>query len=118
MAALSAGLAALGLEPLAAPEYRMPMLATVRVPAGVDDARVRSRLLDRFNIEIAGGLGPFKGKLWRIGLMGSSSTEANVLLLLAALEMLLAEEGVTSARGAGVAGAQASLALAPEAVHA
>jgi alanine-glyoxylate transaminase/serine-glyoxylate transaminase/serine-pyruvate transaminase len=119
MAALSAGLAALGLEPLAAPEYRMPMLATVRIPAGVDDARVRTGLLDRFNIEIAGGLGAFKGKLWRIGLMGSSSTEANVFLLLAALEMLLAEEGAGSAHGAGVAAAQARLAAhVPEAVHA
>jgi alanine-glyoxylate transaminase/serine-glyoxylate transaminase/serine-pyruvate transaminase len=98
----------------------MPMLATVRVPAGVDGVRVRAGLLDRFNIEIAGGLGAFKGKLWRIGLMGSSSTEANVLLLLAALEMLLAEEGKGRAHGAGVAAAQAMLTPAhlPEAVQA
>ncbi len=118
IAALGAGLSALGLEPLPAREYRMPMLATVRIPAGVDDMRVRSRLLERFNIEIAGGLGAFKGKLWRIGMMGSSSSEGNLLLLLAALEILLAEEGVGRAKGAGVSAAQSALESATEAVHA
>jgi len=107
--ALNAGLAALGLKQLPAPEFSMPVLTAVLTPASIDEGRVRSKLLERFNIEIAGGLGPFKGKLWRIGLMGSSSTESNVLLLLAALEILLAEEGFLTARGAGVAAAQACL---------
>ncbi len=110
MAALIAGLTALGLEPLPPPGFRMPTLATIRVPDGVDDARVRSRLLARYNIEIAGGLGPFKGRLWRIGLMGKSSSESNVLLFLAALETLLQEEGFLKATGRGVAAAQAAYA--------
>jgi alanine-glyoxylate transaminase/serine-glyoxylate transaminase/serine-pyruvate transaminase len=110
MAALLAGLAALGLEPFPAAGCRMPTLAVVRVPEGVDDASVRSRLLHRFDIEIAGGLGKFKGKLWRIGLMGSSSTESNVLLVLSALEILLAEDGFLKAAGKGVAAAQGVLA--------
>lgn len=106
MEGLLAGLEALGVRPLPAAEYRMPMLAAVRVPDGVDDASVRSRLLSRYNIEIAGGLGKFRGKLWRIGLMGNSSTEGNVLLLLGALETLLHEEGFLKASGKGVAAAQ------------
>jgi alanine-glyoxylate transaminase/serine-glyoxylate transaminase/serine-pyruvate transaminase len=110
IAALNAGLAGLGLKTLPAPEFSMPVLTAVLTPPSIDEARIRTRLLERFNIEIAGGLGPFKGKLWRIGLMGSSSTESNVLLLLSALEILLAEEGFLTARGAGVAAAQASLA--------
>ena len=66
----------------------------MRIPAGVDDARVRSRLLNEFDIEIGGGLGVFRGKVWRIGLMGAGSTANNVLLLLAALEKVLKAEGV------------------------
>ena len=57
----------------------------VWVPEGVDDARVRSHLLDNYLLEIGGGLGEFKGKVWRIGLMGHSATQANVDLVLAAL---------------------------------
>jgi alanine-glyoxylate transaminase / serine-glyoxylate transaminase / serine-pyruvate transaminase len=59
----------------------------------VDDARIRRRLLDEFNIEIGGGLGIFKGKVWRVGLMGAGSTANNVLLFLGALEKALASEG-------------------------
>jgi alanine-glyoxylate transaminase/serine-glyoxylate transaminase/serine-pyruvate transaminase len=70
-------------------EYRLPTLTTVRVPSGVDEAKVRARLLQEYNIEIGGGLGELKGKVWRIGLMGFSSRPENVLLLLAALERLL-----------------------------
>jgi alanine-glyoxylate transaminase/serine-glyoxylate transaminase/serine-pyruvate transaminase len=114
MAALRAGLAALNLPSLPAAENYMPTLAAIKVPAGVDDARVRSRLLGRYNIEIAGGLGPWKGKLWRIGLMGASSSESNVLLFLAALETLLAEEGFLPAQGRGVAAAQESYAAVAE----
>lgn len=86
------GLAGLGLEPLVPEEYRAPMLVTVKVPAGVDEARVRRRLLERHNIEIGGGLGELKGKIWRVGLMGSSCTENNVILLLEALRLALREE--------------------------
>lgn len=91
--ALVAGLEALGLEMQVAPEHRLWTLNTVRIPEGVDDMRVRSRLLNEFNIEIGGGLGVFKGKLWRIGLMGTGSSANNVLLVLAALEKALKAEG-------------------------
>lgn len=85
-AALVAGLTALGFTPLTPVAHRLPMLICVTVPAHIDEAAVRSQLLDTFGIEIGGGLGPLKGKVWRIGLMGESSTEGNVLTLLNALE--------------------------------
>jgi alanine-glyoxylate transaminase/serine-glyoxylate transaminase/serine-pyruvate transaminase len=65
-------------------------LNTVKIPAGVDDAAVRNRLLQQHNIEIGSGFGVFKGKIWRIGLMGTNSTENVVLLLLSALQKVLA----------------------------
>jgi alanine-glyoxylate transaminase/serine-glyoxylate transaminase/serine-pyruvate transaminase len=77
----------------------------VMIPKGVDDARVRTQLLDEFNIEIAGGLGPLKGKIWRVGLMGHCSQKPNVLLFLAALEKIMLEMGFKVAEGAGVAAA-------------
>ncbi|MEW6273080.1 MAG: alanine--glyoxylate aminotransferase family protein [Thermodesulfobacteriota bacterium] len=83
--ALVAGLGALGLEMPVAREHRLPMLNAVFVPAGVEEAAVRTRLLERHGIEIGAGLGPWKGRVWRIGLMGESSTPGNVLLVLAAL---------------------------------
>jgi alanine-glyoxylate transaminase/serine-glyoxylate transaminase/serine-pyruvate transaminase len=79
------GLQTLGLEPHVVLEYRLPTLTTVRVPKGVDEIDVRTRLLKNYNIEIAGGLGELKGQVWRIGLMGHSSSRENVTLLLAAL---------------------------------
>jgi alanine-glyoxylate transaminase/serine-glyoxylate transaminase/serine-pyruvate transaminase len=103
--ALKAGLAALGIEYAAAPGHQLPMLNAVKIPAGVDDAAVRSGLLNRFGIEIGAGLGAFKGKVWRIGLMGYASRPANVLLFLAALEQLLAEQGAKLDRGASIAAA-------------
>jgi len=69
-----------------AKEYRLPMLTTVRIPDGMDEMKIRSQLLNEYNIEIAGGLGELKGKAWRIGLMGYSSRKENVTLLLAALK--------------------------------
>ena len=72
-----------------APSNRLPSLTTVRIPQGVDGNVVRQRLLEEFNIEIAGGLGELKGKVWRIGLMGYSSRRENVALLLAALKASL-----------------------------
>jgi alanine-glyoxylate transaminase/serine-glyoxylate transaminase/serine-pyruvate transaminase len=91
--ALKAGLAALGIGYVAQQEYQLPMLNAVYVPQGVDEAGVRRALLDRFGIEIGGGLGQFRGKVWRIGLMGYGARAGNVLLLLAALEQLLPEFG-------------------------
>jgi alanine-glyoxylate transaminase/serine-glyoxylate transaminase/serine-pyruvate transaminase len=79
------GLAELQLSLLPAPDERLWTLNAVRVPAGVDEAAVRRRLLSEYNLEIGAGLGPLAGKIWRIGLMGSSSTPALVALCLAAL---------------------------------
>ena len=83
------GVEAIGLELHVPAEYRLPSLTTIRVPAGVDEAGTRQQLLQRFNIEIGGGLGELKGKVWRVGLMGFSSREENVVLFLAALKKLL-----------------------------
>ena len=75
----------------------------MRVPADVDDARVRARLLNESNIEIGGGLGPLRGKIWRVGLMGSGSTRESVLLVLDALHRALKAEGFSLASGVGAA---------------
>jgi len=91
--AFVAGIEAMGLEMLVAPEHRLWTLNAVRIPPGIDDVRVRSRLLNEFNIEIGSGFGTLKGKIWRVGLMGSGSSENNVMLLHAALRRILAEEG-------------------------
>lgn len=111
--ALAAGLAALRL-PLAAQEgHRLWTLNSVRIPDGVDDAGVRRALLAEFHLEIGGGLGPLKGKTWRIGLMGESSTAANVLLVLHALERVLPRFGHSVEVGAGVAAAAIVLGEGP-----
>ena len=86
---LWSGLKDLGLEMHVPLEHRLPSLTTVRVPDGVDEPKVRARLLNEYNIEIGGGLGELKGKVWRIGLMGFSSRVENVTLLLAALKNIL-----------------------------
>ena len=104
--ALAAGLAPLGLSLAAEEGHRLPMLNAVTVPAGVDEARVRSRLLTDDGIEIGGGLGPMKGRVWRIGLMGESSRRESVLSVLAALEVALAAEGHRVTPGAALAAAQ------------
>ena len=96
--ALVAGIEAMGLRMAVAPEHRLWSLNAVSVPDGVDDARVRARLLDE-NIEIGGGLGPLKGRIWRIGLMGSGSTRENVLLVLDALRRALEGEGFACEAG-------------------
>lgn len=105
--ALKAGLAAIGIGYTAAEGHQLPMLNAVRVPEGVDDAAVRRGLLERFGIEIGAGLGEFKGKVWRIGLMGHGSQSRNVLLFLSALEQLLLEQGHRFEGGASVAAANA-----------
>jgi alanine-glyoxylate transaminase/serine-glyoxylate transaminase/serine-pyruvate transaminase len=91
--ALVAGLMELELTPLPPAEHRLPMLTCVTVPPHIDEAAVRHQLLQHYGIEIGGGLGPLKGKVWRVGLMGESSTEANVLTLLNALEELFIRSG-------------------------
>ncbi len=98
--ALRAGIEAMGLSYI--PERSLATLNAIHVPQGVEDARVRGRLLNEHGIEIGGGLGPFKGKAWRIGLMGSSSSRRNVTLVLAALESALAESGFKFPRGAAL----------------
>jgi len=108
-AALQAGLEAMGLTLHAPPGHRLSTLTTVRIPEGIDDAQIRQRLLSDYNLEIGGGLGTLKGKVWRIGLMGYSSTEQNVLLVLSALEKLLADDGYRTETGAGISAAVKSL---------
>jgi len=104
--ALVAGLEAMGMRmQVEDPEHRLWSLNAVRVPEGVDEAAVRSELLTRLGIEIGGGLGPLAGQIWRIGLMGASSTEGNVLLVLDALEAALRHQECAVAPGAGVAAA-------------
>ncbi|MBI3948826.1 MAG: alanine--glyoxylate aminotransferase family protein [Armatimonadetes bacterium] len=95
--ALAAGLEGMGMRMFAEEAHRLASLNTVCVPEGADDAAVRKRLLEEFGIEIGGGLGPVKGKVWRVGLMGYSSKAANVLALLSALERILGRTGGVAA---------------------
>lgn len=103
--ALRAGLSAMGIHYLPQEGHSLPMLNAVGVPSGVDDARLRRDLLLRFGIEIGAGLGEFKGRAWRIGLMGFGARANLVLLFLSALEQLLAEQGQKITLGAGVGAA-------------
>jgi alanine-glyoxylate transaminase/serine-glyoxylate transaminase/serine-pyruvate transaminase len=79
----------LELEPVVAESIRAPMINAIRIPEGVEDAKVRQRLYDEFNIEIGAGLGPLKGKIWRVGLMGHGARVENVELLANALRQLI-----------------------------
>jgi len=103
--ALVAGLGAMGLGLAAQESHRSPQLTAVAIPDGVADAKVRERLLKLFNIEIGAGLGPFKGKVWRIGLMGEGSRRENVMLVLGALEEILASMGIEIGRGRALSAA-------------
>jgi alanine-glyoxylate transaminase/serine-glyoxylate transaminase/serine-pyruvate transaminase len=108
--ALVAGLEALGFRFVVEPSRRLWMLNSVFLPplgAGHDEARLRRRLLDECSIEVGGGLGAFKGKIWRIGLMGESSRREKVLRLLAALEQILPHAAVPVRAGAAAAAAEA-----------
>lgn len=109
-AGLRAGLKAMGLELAADPQYQLNPLTVVNVPHGVDEAMARQRLLNEWNIEISGGLGEFRGQVWRIGLMGEGARERNVMAVLSALEVILADAGCEVAYGASVAAAQRSFA--------
>jgi alanine-glyoxylate transaminase / serine-glyoxylate transaminase / serine-pyruvate transaminase len=104
-AALQAGIEGMGLGLAAQAGFRLPQLTTVAVPSGIDEAKVRAELLEKFNIEIGAGLGPLKGKVWRIGLMGESCKRQNVMLILSALETILQSMGFELARGKSLAAA-------------
>ena len=104
--ALRAGLEAMGLEFVVDEANRLPQLNSVTIPEGADDADVRSRLLNEFNLEIGAGLGALAGKVWRIGLMGHSSRAENIMLCLAALEAVLGDKVKT---GVALAAAQKQL---------
>ncbi len=112
--ALRAGLEALGLSLFGkeAPEHRLPFITPVIVPEGVDELRVRRRLLEDFGIEIGAAFGPLQGRIWRIGTMGYAAQRQNVLLGLAALENVLRAEGWRAAAGGGVEAALAHYAAA------
>ncbi len=104
--ALVAGLQAMGLEMLVEDEaFRLWSLNTVKVPEQVADLPVRQRLLAEYGIEIGAGIGALQGLVWRIGLMGESSTRGNVMLFLAALEETLRLQGMAVEQGAGTAAA-------------
>ncbi len=104
--ALKAGLEALDLRYLADPDHQLPMLNAVGAPEGVDEAEVRRRLLADHGIEFGGGLGEFKGKAWRIGLMGESATKKHVTAALHALETVLAEMDAAPGDGRAVQAAE------------
>lgn len=106
--ALKAGLKGMGLDYAVRDELQLPMLNAVLIPSGVDDAAVRKQLLNEFGIEIGGGLGPMKGKTWRIGLMGVTACPGNVLVFLAALEKCLLDQGFKTSPGAGTGAANAA----------
>jgi alanine-glyoxylate transaminase/serine-glyoxylate transaminase/serine-pyruvate transaminase len=104
--ALVAGLEAMGLSLLVDPADRLPQLNLVAIPEGADDARVRSVLLNDFNLEIGAGLGALAGKAWRIGLMGYASNPQNVILCLTALEAALVDGGARIEVGRAVSAAK------------
>ena len=108
--ALRAGLEAMGLSYTADTAVQLPQLNAVRIPAGIDDMACRKRMLNDFGIEIGGGLGDFKGKAWRIGLMGYNSKPSSVLLVLSALEQVLRGAGGNVEPGVGVAAAECAYA--------
>lgn len=108
--AFAAGLEAMGLSLLPPEGERLWTLNAVRVPEGIDDAAVRKHLLTTHNMEIGAGLGPLAGKIFRIGLMGASSTPELVTACLTALEEALAVQGFSTPEGAGAAAANAALA--------
>jgi alanine-glyoxylate transaminase/serine-glyoxylate transaminase/serine-pyruvate transaminase len=105
--ALVAGLEAMGLAMAVAAPHRLPQLNSVVIPDGVDDAALRSALLDEFDLEIGAGLGALAGKTWRIGLMGYASNERNVVFCLNALETVLSRQGAAVNAGKAVAAARA-----------
>lgn len=112
-AALWAGLETLGLKLFVPTALRSPTVTTVCIPTGVDDGRVRRRLLDEYEIDIAGGLGPLRGQIWRIGMMGYTAQARFVMALLNALEAILLDEHVAIEIGAAVRAASRILETIP-----
>ena len=109
-AGLRAGLTAMGLELATDPDYQLNPITVVNAPEGVNEADVRARLLNDFDIEVSGGLGEFRGRVWRVGMMGNGARETSVLSLLSALEVILGDMDYEVAYGASVAAAQRSFA--------
>ncbi|MET0103165.1 MAG: alanine--glyoxylate aminotransferase family protein [Sedimenticola sp.] len=109
--ALKAGLEAMGLTFIVKEEERLPQLNAVSIPEGVDDAAVRSRLLNEFNLEIGAGLGDLAGKVWRIGQMGHASRAENILLCVAALEAVLSDMNADINTGVALGAVQKVLAV-------
>ena len=107
--ALRAGLEAMGLLFVVNKADRLPQLNAVTIPDGVDDAKVRSRLLKEYNLEIGAGLGALAGKVWRIGLMGHSSRAENILLCIGALESVIGDMGANIKRGVALPAMQKAL---------
>ena len=105
--ALRAGVEAMGLEFVVETAARLPQLNSITVPAGVDEAAVRTELLNRYSLEIGAGLGALAGKIWRIGLMGFGSNQKNVLNCLGALDAVLSDMNAPIQRGVAVAAAKA-----------
>ena len=106
--ALRAGLEAIGLELFGDPAHKVPMITLVRVPDGIDEAGVRTQLLIHHGIEIMAAFGPLRGRVWRIGTMGTNARLPSVLNVLAGLEAVLAGRGLRLTRGAGVDAALAT----------
>ena len=106
---LRAGLEAMGLSFVVDEEHRLPQLNSVTIPDGIDEAVVRSRLLNDFNLEIGAGLGALAGKVWRIGLMGHSSRAENIFLCLSALEAVMADLGADINTGVALSAAQSAM---------
>ncbi|MED5578715.1 MAG: alanine--glyoxylate aminotransferase family protein [Nitrospinota bacterium] len=100
--ALQRGVEALGLSMFAKEGARTPTLNTISLSEGLDDGAIRKTLLNQFNIEIGGGLGPLAGKIWRVGMMGHGATQANVVYFLSALEVIFKQMGYNEDVGAGL----------------
>jgi len=107
--ALRAGLEAMGMSLIVPEDERLPQLNAVSIPEGVDDASVRGRLLNEFNLEIGAGLGTLAGKVWRIGLMGHSCRAENILLCVGALEAVLGDMGADITKGTALGAVQHAL---------
>ena len=107
--ALRAGLEAMGMSFIVDEAHRLPQLNSVTIPDGVDEAAVRTKLLNEFNLEIGAGLGALAGKVWRIGLMGHSSRAENIFLCLSSLEAVLSDMGADINTGVALEAAQAAM---------
>jgi alanine-glyoxylate transaminase/serine-glyoxylate transaminase/serine-pyruvate transaminase len=108
--ALRAGLEVMGLKFVVPEAERLPQLNAISIPEGVDDAAVRSILLNDYQLEIGAGLGVMAGKVWRIGLMGHASNKNNILVCLGALDDVLGRVKAPIQHGVAVAAAKKLLA--------